>query len=83
MCGGLAHIGISDHSLIYVHVYRKLSIPSDLKGDNNVCIRYYNKFNSDLFRKDIMAQPWNEIWEMENPNDIWIKWKSFFFLNLR
>ena len=81
MCSGVAHIGISNHSLIYV--YRKLSIPSDLKEDNNVCIRYYNKFNSDFFRKDIMVQPWNEIWEMENPNDIWIKWKSFFFLNLR
>ena len=76
VCSGVAHLGISDHSLIYV--YRKLSIPSESKGDNNVRIRYFNKFDSDLFRNDIQAQPWDDILKIENPNDIWIKWKFMF-----
>ena len=60
------------------YVYRKLSIPSESKGNNNVRIRYFNKFNGDCFRKDIQAQLWDDILKTENPNDIWIKWKSMF-----
>ena len=51
VCSRVAHIDISDHSFIYV--YRKLSIPSDLKGDN-VSIRYFNKFNSVIFFAKIL-----------------------------
>ena len=30
-CSGVSHIGISDHSLIYVRVYRKISSPYVIK----------------------------------------------------
>ena len=35
-CSGVSHIGISDHSLIYVRVYRKISSPYVIKVTSTI-----------------------------------------------
>ena len=56
VCSGVAHISISDHSLVYV--FRKLSI-NFRKGHTSVMYRNFKTFNRAKFRNDV----YNENWE--------------------
>ena len=76
ICSGVSHVGISDHSLVYV--YRKISIPAPSKGINLINYRQFKHFNSTNFRNDILAQPWDDIKTFYDPNDMWKKWKDLF-----
>ena len=76
LCSGVSHVGISDHSLVYA--YRKISIPPVSKGINLISYRQLKHFNRTNFRNDILAQPWDDIKELYNPNDMWTKWKDLF-----
>ena len=73
---GVTHVGISDHSLVYA--YRKISIPSVSKGINLISYRQFKHFNSNNFRNDVSTQPWDDIKELYDPNDMWKKWKELF-----
>ena len=73
-CSGVSHIGISDHSLIYV--YRKISSPSVIKGTSTITYRQFKNFNRNSFRSDILAQPWDDLKGVHNPNEMWLKWKT-------
>ena len=75
-CSGVSHVGISDHSLIYV--FRKISLPSAVRGNNTVSYRQFKNFNRNRFRSDILAQPWADFMGMDNPNEMWSKWKALF-----
>ena len=75
-CSGVSHIGISDHSLIYV--YRKISSPSVIKGSSTITYRQFKNFNRNSFRSDILAQPWDDLKGIHNPNEMWLKWKTLF-----
>ena len=75
-CSGVSHVGISDHSLIYV--FRKISLPSAVRGNNTVSYRQFKNFNRNRFRSDILAQPWADLMGMDNPNEMWSKWKALF-----
>ena len=46
-CSGVSHIGISDHSLIYV--YHKISSPSVIKGTSTITYRQFKNFNRNSF----------------------------------
>ena len=72
-CSGVSHIGISDHSLIYV--YRKISSPSVIKGTSTITYRQFKNFNRNSFHSDILAQPWDNLKGVHNPNEMWLKWK--------
>ena len=53
----------------------------ELEGINFINLISYRKFkhlNSTNFRSDISAQPWENIKELYDPNDIWKKWKDLF-----
>ena len=76
VCSGVSHLGISDHSLIYV--YRKLAIPPASKGVNTVVMRDFKHFDSDSFRNDISSLSWDCINDMSDPNAMWSEWKSLF-----
>ena len=52
VCSGVAHISISDHSLVYV--IRKVSIDFP-KGHNSKTFRNFKNFNRASFRNDIRA----------------------------
>ena len=76
-CSGVSHVGISDHSLIYV--FRKISLPSAaVRGNSTVSYRQFKNFDRNRFRSDILAQPWADLMGMDNPNEMWSKWKALF-----
>ena len=75
-CYGVSHVGISDHSLIYV--FRKISLPSAVRGNSTVSYRQFKNFDRNRFRSDILAQPWADLMGMDNPNEMWSKWKALF-----
>ena len=73
LCSGVRHIGISDHSMVYV--YRKLAINGQSKGHT---YRNFRSFNRDKFRSDVASQDWDHINNSSNPNDMWNEWKESF-----
>ena len=75
-CSGVSHVALSDHSLVYV--YRKISIPTFSKGVNLITYRQFKHFNSANFYADILAQPWHDIKQLCDPNDMWKRWKELF-----
>ena len=75
-CSGVSHVGISDHSLIYV--FRKIALPSFVKGSRTISYRQFKNFDCNRFRSDILAQPWTDLMRMDNPNEMCLKWKSLF-----
>ncbi|XP_068721569.1 uncharacterized protein [Montipora capricornis] len=72
LCSGVRHIGISDHSMVYV--YRKLAINGQSKGHTNITYRNFRSFDRDKFRSDVASQDWDHINNSSNPNDIETKW---------
>ena len=76
LCSGVRHIGISDHSMVYV--YRKLAINGQNKGHTNITYRNFRSFNRDKFRSDVASQDWDHINNSSNPNDMWNEWKESF-----
>ena len=69
----LLHIGISDHSLIYV--YRKLSPAFPSKGHSTIFYRNFKNFNRESFRNDIAQQDWT-CNGSDDPNLLWADWKT-------
>ena len=39
---------------------------------------HFKHFKRENFRNDIQSQLWNDLEGMENPNEMWIKWKAMF-----
>ncbi|XP_068707785.1 uncharacterized protein [Montipora foliosa] len=76
LCSGVRHIGISDHSMVYV--YRKLAINGQSKGHTNITYRNFRSFDRDKFRSDVASQDWDHINNSSNPNDMWNEWKESF-----
>ena len=73
---GVIHLGISDHSLVYL--CRKLSIPK--APPKTVLIRHYknydvNKFNNDL--REIFSLPLDPA-ILNDPNALWNDFKTKF-----
>ena len=75
VCTGVAHISISDHSLVYV--LRKLSI-NFLKGHTSVMYRNFKTFNRAKSRKDIYNENFEFLDSSLNPNQMWTEWKTKF-----
>ena len=75
VCSGNLHIGISDHSLIYV--YRKLSPESAVKGHLTKTYRNFSNFNPENLRRDISRQDWS--CTSDDPYVLWADWTAKFF----
>ena len=56
VCSGVAHISISDHSLVYA--FRKLSINFP-RSHTSITYRNLNNFNRAKFRNDILTRTGN------------------------
>ena len=76
VCSGVSHIGISDHSLVFA--YRKVSADPPKRGHSTISYIELGKFNSADFRSDIAQHDWGSIDQLNNPNDMWAKWKEMF-----
>ena len=71
---GVIHIGISDHSLIFLQ--RKISVPRcEPKLINK---RNFKHYNVDAFRSDLAACLANLTSTIQDPNDMWSEWKDRF-----
>lgn len=70
---GVDHVGISDHSLIYVH--RKISIPHN--KPKVIRTRQYKHYNAENFRHDL-GVIFQEQLDMSDPNILWNDWKTKF-----
>ena len=77
-CSGVSYIGISDHTVSLIYVYRKISSPSVIKGTSTITYRQFKNFNRNSFRSDILVQPWDDLKGVHNPNEMWLKWKTLF-----
>ena len=75
-CSGVSHIGISDHSLIYI--YHKISSPSVIKGTSSITYRPFKNFNRNSFRSEILDQPWDDLKGVHNTNEMWLTLKTLF-----
>ena len=72
---GVSHVGISDHSLVFV--YRKLCIDRSGSGRKSVTYRKLKNFSSDnYFRNGIVSQRWDDLLLFEDPNDMRLAWKT-------
>ena len=75
VCSGVAHISISDHSLVYA--FRKLSIDFR-KGHTSITYRDFKTFNRAKFRNDICNENWEFLAPALDPNQMWTEWKTKF-----
>ena len=76
VCSGVSHVGISDHNLVYVYcktLYRPIR-----SGHETVTYRKFKNFRSESFRNDIASQSWDDLLMFEDPNDMWLAWKTLF-----
>ena len=76
VCSGVSHVGISDHSLIYV--YRKLSPAFPSKEHSTISYRNFKNFNRESFHNDIDQQGWT-CNGFDDPNVLWADWKTKLF----
>ena len=71
---GVIHLGISDHSLVYVSL--KVSVPRDKpkivesRNLKNYSINHFNSHISHLLR--------NSSWDHKDPTHLWIQFKNIF-----
>ena len=72
---GVLHLGISDHSLVYV--VRKVAIKTKSRH-RVVNIRSMKNVNVDRFKNELTSLPWSLVDNLENANDRWELWKSMF-----
>lgn len=73
---GVVHTGVSDHSLIFA--IRKINISPKIKA-TTIQIRNMKKFNEQHFLEDLMKQPWEQLYVLEDdPNAMWLFWKKLF-----
>ena len=70
---GIIHIGISDHSLIFLQ--RKISVP---RSKPKLINKRNFKHNVDDFRSDLAACLVNLTSTIQDPNDMWSEWKDRF-----
>ena len=72
----MIHLGISDHSLIYIQ--GKISVPR--KEPKIINTRQFTQYNMGNFKSDILTYLHDQIfWNtMLDPNIVWEKWKTIF-----
>ena len=72
---GVSHIGISDHSLVYI--FRKIfvDLPSSHK---TITYRKFKNFCSASFRHDISHQSWPNLHDCDCPNAMWDVGRTYF-----
>ena len=72
---GVDHVGMSDHSLTYIH--RKISIPR--KQPKIINTRQFKHFNLEAYKQDLAKILQNQP-QYGDPNILWEDWKRKFLL---
>ena len=72
---GVIHVGISDHSLVYMTRKTHYERP----GVHRVIeTRLYNNFDKEGFLQDLALKPWGTIDLHTNPDEMWLTWRTMF-----
>ena len=73
---GVIHLGISDHSLVYIQM--NISVPR--KEPKVIKTRQFKHYNVNNFKSDILTYLHDQIfWDtMLDPDIVWEKWKTIF-----
>ncbi len=74
---GVIPLGLSDHHMVYM--IRKYKHPKTNHKHTEINYRSYKSFNAEAFQQDLQQVPWSILDNIEDPNDNWTTWKSFFF----
>ena len=74
---GVLHLGIIDHSLIYV--IRKLNtrVNTKARGYNFLEFRNFKNLDAARFLDDLHDVPWEDVRYERNIDDMWKLWKTF------
>ena len=76
---GVLHLGISDHSLVYM--IRKTRYAN--AGSTKVIeMRNFNLFNKDKFLNDLKQKEWSKIALYSDPNEMWDLWKQLLMSSI-
>ena len=76
---GVLHLGISDHSLVYM--IRKARYAN--AGSTKVIeMRNFNLFNKDKFLNDLKQKEWRKIALYSDPNEMWDLWKQLLMSSI-
>ena len=71
---GVIHLGISDHSLVYVSL--KVSVPRD--KPKIVESRNLKNYNINHFNSHISHLLGNSSWDHKDPTHLWVQFKNIF-----
>ena len=71
---GVIHLGISDHSLIFM----TLKIHHDRNCPRTIEMRQFRHFQKNKFSSDGEQMPWSNVDLCSDPNDMWQEWKQMF-----
>ena len=71
---GVIHLGISDHSLVFVT--RK--VHHDRFCPRTIEMRQFKHFQKNKFLSDLEQMPWSNVDLCSDPNDMWHEWKQIF-----
>ena len=72
---GVAHIGISDHSLVYA--VQKIAIPTQ-NTHKYVTTRSFKNFNAESFISDLKEVPWNNLSHCNTSDEMLETWQELF-----
>ena len=74
---GVMPCGISDHDVIYI--IRHARLPKMKKDPKILSVRDTRKLDDDRLLEDLRELPFGLIKDTSNnPEDLWLKWKTFF-----
>ncbi len=73
---GVIPLGLSDHHMVYM--IRKYKHPKTNHKHTEINYRSYKSFNAEAFQQDLQQVPWSILDNIEDPNDNWTTWKSFY-----
>ena len=71
---GTCNVTMSDHNLVFA--IRKFRQP---RGSPRLIeTRDFRHFDENMFLNDLVQLPWDSIYEYEDPNEMWLRWKTLF-----
>ena len=75
VCSGVAHVGISDHSLVYVYPKLSFNLP---EGHSPMTYRTFKHLKRSVFLTDISNHNCDFLRSSKDLNELWSEWKSNF-----
>ena len=75
---GVSNITISDHYLIYA-IHRNMP---QRERPRLIETRNYKDFDAEIFLYDLSNQPWNNIKQLDDPNEMLSTWNTLFLNTL-